>query len=802
MKRWTRLVGVFFVLTGVALTGITGSPSPTVLAQGSALTMEVTVGFDGYCRSADSSIWCPVYVVLTNDGPEITGELRVSEAETVGASTPDVYTRSVVLPTHSRKAFYFYLSSTHLRAPLNLLLVSNDGGRERILIHKRVPILRVDKNDRLYGVLSSHPSDLNFFNDVTPASADAQVAHLSVDALPPDPLGWEGLDVLVVDDVDTTTLRDDQYQALETWLAHGGHLIVGGGAGADRTVAGLADLLPATVVGSLSVDDLPALSEQWGTSVVPGPYLLADLFPHEGSEIVLAQAGGDDGDEDGDSDIALWVRQTYGEGWVDMWALDLSLNPFTRWDDYMHLWEAMMTVRIDALRGLTIQNSYTLWEAIRAIPGVELPSVLPILGFMLCYTALIGPVNYAILRKMDRRELAWVTIPILILGFAGCAYATGFQIRGVQAIIHRLGVVYVPEERQVGRWTEAVGLFSPRRTTYDLQLAELGVTSLSGGPFNSGPSRQPLHIRMQPDGVQVADLRVDVGGIQPFIASGYVTVAEVEADLGLVMDAAGLIQLKGTVRNGNIPLKEAVLISGEEVERLGDLAVGQEVTINLPYRQVTAKSSLIEQIMGSGSYWDDRDLYRRFQFIEALSPYDNPLSLEGSAYLVGWSDTSPVEAQVVGRPFKTSEMILYLYDLPVRGLETVNLTTISSSLISCQPDETEGDVRVWPMGAHMESEARITYRCALLPGITLRRVRVIELDVLGSTYSTSGKPTISIWNHTHADWDPLNGGWGHYRVSPAEDYFIPSGEVLIQVESGVDASLDVESISVTITGWQ
>jgi hypothetical protein len=77
--------------------------------------------------------------------------------------------------------------------------------------------------------------------------------------------------VLILNDVDTTALSGEQRQALETWVAHGGHLIVGGGAGAARTVAGLADpstalrqgsehgLLPVTVGGTRSVDDLRAL---------------------------------------------------------------------------------------------------------------------------------------------------------------------------------------------------------------------------------------------------------------------------------------------------------------------------------------------------------------------------------------------------------------------------------------------------------------------------------------------------------------------------------------------------------------
>jgi hypothetical protein len=57
------------------------------------------------------------------------------------------------------------------------------------------------------------------------------------------------------------------------------------------------------------------------------------------------------------------------------------------------------------------------------------------------YIALIGPVNYLILRRLDRREWAWVTMPILIVGFAVGAYAFGSALRGSSVILNEVGIV-------------------------------------------------------------------------------------------------------------------------------------------------------------------------------------------------------------------------------------------------------------------------------------------------------------------------------------------------------------------------
>ena len=48
----------------------------------------------------------------------------------------------------------------------------------------------------------------------------------------------------------------------------------------------------------------------------------------------------------------------------------------------------------------------------------SLPDVLPIIGFLLIYIALMGPLNYVILNRLNRREWAWVTIPLLIAVFS------------------------------------------------------------------------------------------------------------------------------------------------------------------------------------------------------------------------------------------------------------------------------------------------------------------------------------------------------------------------------------------------
>jgi hypothetical protein len=795
---------IVWILFAVVI-ALAWTDAPTA-AQQPDLTMEVVAGLDGYCRYGDGGGWCPVYVVLSNEGTDIDGELTIPVDSTPGgvAYTPSRYTRAVVLPAHSRKAYTLYVPSTDSSS------YSSWGvqlqGQGKVLASETVRVSWLDESSRLYGVAGSDPSALNFLSDVAPAGGRAVVAHLDPETLPADPLGWEGLDVLILNDVDTTALDGAQLQALETWLAHGGRLIVGGGAGAARTVAGVADLLPVVVGGARSVDDLGALGEQVNAAVAAGPYAVAEADLREG-EVLIAQT-------DGQDELILLARRSYGAGKVDFVAFDAGLNPFIRWDDNTRLWETIVEGGDVSRRRFTVYNGYNAHEAINAIPGLELPSTLQILGFMLIYTILIGPVNYVFLRKLDRRELAWLTIPALILGFTACAYVTGFQVRGLTAIVHRLAIVYVPEGTGTARVSEVVGVFSPRRTTYDVRVTGAGVREMSDSSYSS-PADSPLHVVEEADGSTVTGLRVDVGGIQPFIAEGYADVPGVEADLGLALDESGILHLEGSVRNGGAPLQDAVLLVGGEQQRLGDLGAGQETPIDLalyggsiltskPWPSVSPAYgyNIPEQILGPGDYWSDRALYRRYQFLQAFFSYNGPGMVTG-VYLVGWAEgDNPLSVEVVERSFTTSEMALYVYALPVAGLETDETIVVPPGLITYQVEETTGNVSVWPEGCRLDPGSAVVFRFSVWSGITLQQVDELTMDLQGSSYdgSASRSPAVSLWNHEIGDWQTWDVGWGRHTLAGAGEYVLPSGEVLVRLETDAEWGVEIYGLTMTIKG--
>lgn len=774
LKRaiWILLAVVTF-LSGIRGTAVAQAPGPT---------MQVAIGFDGYCRS---DAWCPMRVVLTNEGADITGELRVAIP-----GGGDTYLRAVTLPGHSRKAYFLYFpgAGPFLRSRMEVRLVAD----EEVLTSQEVAIVWADAREPVYGVAGSDPSALNFLSNITSAGKRARVAHLDLEALPPDPLGWEALDVLVLNDVDTSALGNEQRRALETWVMHGGHLIVGGGAGAARTAAGVADLLPVVVTGLRQVDDLGVLGQMVGAAVTAGPFAVAETGLRDGQALI----------EQGD--LVLRACRSYGAGQVDFLAFDAGLNPFARWDDNIRLWRQITEARSTSAQLRTVKNEYSLREAVNAIPGLKSLSTLEIVAFMLTYTALIGPVNYLVLRRLKRRELAWLTIPLITLGFTVFAYVTGYSVRGRAAIVHCLGMVYVPRGASVGRVSEAVGLFSPRRTRYDVWVAGAQVRALFD-PYGRPNAPQKLHVAEEMDGSTVTGLRVDVGGIQSFLVEGYADVSPVEADLHLKNDAAGRLILTGTLRNGRLLLRDALIIVGDGEQRLGDIAPEQTVQAGLVFGTVSGPGvNLPDRIVGSRDYWRDREAYRRYQFLQVYFSdyYDSALaSLRQGVYLVGWTEESvPLPVEVMGRPFSTPSLALYVYELPVVA-EVGENATLPPAFLSSQVESSRGNVTIASADTfYLGPQSEIVFRFTIWPEVAVGHVDELVVDLQKVSYiAVNDLPIVSLWNYESGRWEKIDIGWGRHTVPNATAYVSPSDEILLRLETGKESET-MGRLAITIRG--
>lgn len=635
-------------------------------AQENPIQLNAQAGFDGiYEESAP----VPVFVSVRNDGAAIEGEIQVISP--VGGEEL-IYSAPVSLPAGADKRVPLVVQLLPFVGEVTVRLVS---GEDVLAETKSNHLTVIGQDQLLYGVAGSDPGALAFLEMIPGRRSDAAVAFLDLADLPEVSSAWNALDVLVLDDIDTSRLTAGQKEAMRAWIESGGQLVVTGGPGGPQTAAGVAELLPVAVTGVTTVDALPALSEFVGSSpAASGPYVLTTTDALSPGETLINEG-----------EHILLAEQALGRGRVTFLALDPKLAPLAGWEGGIRLWGHLASGAPDTPPwGGGMRDGYAAIQAASVIPGLRLPSAGQLLFFLFLYVIVIGPINFIILRRINRRELAWVTIPALVLLFSAATFLTGFSTRGNRAALNVMSVAFGAADAERLRAQSVLGLYSPRRGERDLTLPyDSSVFPLqeSFGALTPGGNLTAVE---RAGNVAVRGARADTGEIATFIVDAHLPRPSVYAQ-ATRDEASNAVEV--TVRNdSDVTLENAVILYGQEQVGLGDLPPGAEERIHLtlsgsvgaaaptpdplfPTGSVIMDPLLNDPslILGTPDFFNDPEAYPRWQLLQAHYR-DYPTTASDPTKLVtlaGWLPGALQEAAVSGEASAPTGVTLLLLEVPV-----------------------------------------------------------------------------------------------------------------------------------------
>lgn len=751
-------------------------------AQNDGLGMTVRAGFDGIHKT---NHWTPVQVTVSNSGPAVTGELRINTGSGTSGDLA-IYSAPIDLPTQSNKRLTLYVYLPRFTNQLTVQLV--DGNGQPLLSQTSNRLTQLGLDGLLYGVVSSAPGDLDFLQNVTGGRAEAAVAYLALTELPETPPAWLGLDVLIFHDVDTGQLTPAQRTALDTWMELGGQLVIAGGPGWQKTAVSLGDLLPVTLNGSETVADLPALSQDIGLPFRdPGPYLVTTSSLRRG-ELLFHQDG-----------LPLLARQDQGRGSAYFLALDPALAPLVDWNGSPVLWaEVANRVPAPSPWAAGVRNSYAATQAVGSLPSVALPSVLQLLAYLLIYVVLVGPVNYVALKRRNRRELAWLTIPALVLVFTVLAYVTGFQIKGNNTIINEMSVAQGSVNSEQMRVQSLLGLYSPGRRSYDLVLPVETMARPLGGNFMSGGSYNGPIVR--DNDVRLKDVRVDVGSVQPFAVDS-LRPAPALVGGAVLRQNAGDLELVTTLRNdSDLTLQNATLLIGTTAVSLGDLRPGQninEVTrlgrvgtlgTTTPFGPGVGYGSPLlanaSAILGTSDYYNDRNAFPRWQLLQALEEEfygGRPTSPE--VVLAAWSDESQIAVSLADAAYDRLATTLYLLEIPVQQELEAGTVSVPRALLNWQVAANNG---VYPEGIENIYLPPNTWIEVLFqPWSDFQTLQATGLALYLQEDRGLAPPATFLWDWTAEEWVAVEDvAWGETAVANPAPFIGPDNSIQLRLENG------------------
>ena len=750
----------------------------------STITVTAQAGLGGFCKTGN---WLPVRVTVNNTGADVNARVQSSFKNSGGGTT--IEGMDVSLPSTSRKEFFLYIRPESF---LRTFSVSVTEGN-KVLATTNLNINCLSDPTTLFGVITDSPSTFSVLNSIRPLTGAAKTAQLKIDDLPDHASGWGMLDALIISNADSGTLTVRQKQALELWIANGGKLFVTGGLEWQTTTAGISDLLPLQINGTKNITSLSALSDYTiGSTALEAGTLLASGKVLAGSNVLVQQNG-----------TPLLVEKPVGFGKVYFFAADPSLKPLSDWDGFENFYLHLIGFKSPKpLWASGRWDAYYADTALSTLPELSLPSFIYVCCWLGLYIAVIGPLNYFILRRIKRPELAWVTIPVLVIVFTSLAYFSGYLYRGTRPILNRIMLAQTWEGVDQSQVTGMVGLYSPTRTTYDLKSGDdfLLMPYLGTSPSLQG-GNDWLAVKNDA-GYTVPDVRVEIGGMQSISAEGSLpTLQTLTVQHDLVVNLSNrLPKLSGKITNtSSYTLRDATLVTPSGWTLIGDIAPNETRKVSSTLAN-SSNTSLTNQYTILNSFgWDpyaENNIpeQRRYAFLQAVttSTYGY-VNVNTGVYLMGWVDNEisvPVDLQ--GQESNSTDTLLFFQKLnPGLQVEPGNLM-LSSSIYSWE--STLGD-SITSSYYNLSAEG---YTIRFQPSLPVHFSKVDSLQLNIGTNTTPDKIILKLWDHETGAWIQVDLQSFNTKVPNAARFVGMDGEIRMNITGNQNDYFEITAVDFTL----
>ncbi len=560
-------------------------------------------GLDGLYKP---NRWLPVRVNLLNQGASAKAEVRVRFSVPMDRGDEHRIPERT-LPGSANEVHYLYMRSPISYGGQNVAVRLFKEGRE-VGQPTRPQVRIVTEGDWLVcgigdGTFAATMKNLNGHTLPKLAQGTRQwmtgrnQATVNVGVLDPTkvPDRWQGLhaaDMVVLGSVSDRELTPDQATAIRDYVNSGGTLVVTGGVDSARlTSPFFQDLLPVQPTGTRTLSALPDLGRKGKARTPSGAIPVVASAPKPGAVVSVSEEG-----------VPIVVTGRKGAGRVVFLAFDPALSPFREWEGMRQVWSRILTQPAppqmtsvismtdsgeDWNRGMYGgERSNTLAQAPFSISQLDIPAFYVVALFLLAYIIVLVPVNYALLKKWDKKEYAWLTTPAIVLVFVVGAYMIGYGFKGGRTLLAKVGVVEAHANQPAASTVTYAGLFSPAKTTYDMQLESSGGSGKGdeAGTLLSEPSsdRESTGIRVEyGDTPRIEDMPIDMWAMRVVKGEGVVSLGGGESGFRVKMTRDNGGTWTGSVENKTrFTLKDCRILFGGTAKPVRDLPPGQSATFS------------------------------------------------------------------------------------------------------------------------------------------------------------------------------------------------------------------------------
>lgn len=397
-----------------------------------AYEVKITSGIDGKYRALK---YIPVTVEFTSLEKDFSGEVEIRTSGSY-SSTYDAYSKEIsVLKGESGKVTIpIKLLEGYSKITVNLVENGKVLFEKKSLISKG----RVSESNLFMGVLTDDKTSLSYTGTIMIDNPNnpgykgvIEKVELDEKIIGENSLNIDGLDIILINNYNMSNLKDEQYNTLNSWINKGGTLIIGSGANEGKTINNI---------------DNNFLNIKSNGSQDKNVKLINDDLNLIISNLEIKDANL----KSGTNETPLAYSVTRGKGEIIVTTFDLGLEPLISSKDAGEFFksitaDASNTFFQNSMNGGYYQQYYRASELTRNIPINKIVSVKSLIIVLSLYALIVGIISYLVLKKLNKRDLTWIAIPVISIAFTLIIYFMGSSTRVNDIVLNQNNIVSIDE---------------------------------------------------------------------------------------------------------------------------------------------------------------------------------------------------------------------------------------------------------------------------------------------------------------------------------------------------------------------
>jgi hypothetical protein len=430
LKKNLLVMLLALVVTTLSFTNLTVKADTN---ENEAYEVKISSGLEGKYRALK---YIPVTVEFTSFEKDFNGEVEIRTSGSY-TSTYDAYSKeiSVAQGETGKVTIPIKLLEGSSKIIVNLV---EDG---KVLFEKKSLISngRVSESNLFMGVLTDDQTSLSYIGSIkfdnpnnTGYKGTIEKVQLDEKIIGENSLNIDGLDIILINNYNMSNLKDEQYTALNSWINKGGTLIIGAGANEGKTISNIDS-------GFLSIKTNGS-NEKNITLVNENLNLIVSDLEIKDSKIKY-----------GTSEEPLAYSISRGKGEIIVSTFDLGLEPLISSKDAGEFFNNIIVDTISKFFENSMYGGYTpvyykISGLTSTIPINEIVGVKSLMVVLGLYAAIVGIISYIILKKINKRDLTWIVIPVFSIVFTLVIYLMGSSSRVNDIVLNQNNIISVEKD--------------------------------------------------------------------------------------------------------------------------------------------------------------------------------------------------------------------------------------------------------------------------------------------------------------------------------------------------------------------